>query len=167
MARVKLRRSKPGRRSTSSRNARSNLTVRRQRPTGVKVISIIAFVAAALTFIFGLILFIAGIVGADVLDLAGLEQAVKTGINSDALIATLILASVILAGLVFMIFGVVGYLVARGLWNGRRWARIITLIFMVLSFISSIFSFDIITLIVSGVIIYYLGFNKKAKAYFR
>ncbi len=73
---------------------------------------------------------------------------------------------VVLGG-VMLIMGLFQIFVAWGLWTGRSWAWILALIFSVLGVIFAIISLPngIISLLINGVIIYYL-FTKPVKAFF-
>jgi len=73
----------------------------------------------------------------------------------------------IFLGIVIFLIGLLGVAVAWGLWNFKNWARILTLIFVGLSLLSTILglitAFDfwqLIWVVVDGFIIYVFGFYK-------
>lgn len=122
-------------------------------PTGVKVIAIFYYIGAALFIILGLIsIILAGVIGAIVPFLG------------------------VLSGLIFVIFiatGVFEFFIARGLWKGSDWARILVIAFAGLGIavgLISVITGSAITglfyLIISGAIFYYMIFNEGVKNYF-
>lgn len=73
----------------------------------------------------------------------------------------------IFLGIVIFLIGLLGVAVAWGLWKFKNWARILTLIFVGLSLLSTILglitAFDawqLIWIIVDGFVIYVFGFYK-------
>ena len=80
--------------------------------------------------------------------------------------------------IISLAFAILAFFIAKGLWHGEKWARIIALIFAILGLfwglvwgvgspikIGKITGF--ISLITSGFIAGYLLFNKKAKEFFK
>ncbi len=74
-------------------------------------------------------------------------------------------------GAALIIIGLAYFVVAYGLWQGLKWAWIITLIVTVIAFISGLGSIivgnvgAVIPVIINAIIIYYL-FKPNVKAYF-
>ncbi len=96
--------------------------------------------------------------------------AILGGIGS--LVGGIALVAIIpLLGAALIIIGLVYFGVAYGLWQGLKWAWIITLIVTVLAFISGLGSIIVgnvgaaIPVIINAIIIYYL-FRPNVKAYF-
>ncbi|CAN5733812.1 hypothetical protein BH23THE1_BH23THE1_27910 [soil metagenome] len=96
--------------------------------------------------------------------------AILGGIGS--LVGGIALVAIIpLLGAALIIIGLVYFGVAYGLWQGLKWAWIITLIVTVIAFISGLGSIIVgnvgaaIPLIINAIIIYYL-FRPNVKAYF-
>ncbi len=132
----------------------------RNVPSGVKVVSILFYLGAAFELILAILSFVS--VGF-VAQVPGLETAAFLGAGF------LVVIGVVLVGV-----AVLNFFVARGLWNAKVWARIVALVLMVLSVIGSLFSLalgaiinGIVTLLIAGLIIWYLGFNKDVKIAFR
>jgi hypothetical protein len=77
----------------------------------------------------------------------------------------------LLGGFVLVAVGIASIVMAYGLWKGKRWAWIITLILSVIGVISGIASIaignfgGIVSVIIYGVIIYYL-YRPNVKAFF-
>ncbi|MBX4196621.1 hypothetical protein KW805_03460 [Candidatus Pacearchaeota archaeon] len=133
----------------------------KQAPTGVKIISIIDYIGGGLGILFGILLMF----GSSVLEtlIPGWVSANDGGIFTQMFI---------IFGIIVIIFGVVAILLGRGLWKGKRWARIwnsVFAIFGILGAISNIVSGNfgsIVSLAINGWIAWYLFFNKSAKAFF-
>lgn len=96
--------------------------------------------------------------------------AILGGIGS--LVGGIALVAIIpLLGAALIIIGLVYFGVAYGLWQGLKWAWIITLIVTVIAFISGLGSIIVgnvgaaIPVIINAIIIYYL-FRPNVKAYF-
>ena len=96
--------------------------------------------------------------------------AILGGIGS--LVGGIALVAIIpLLGAALIIIGLAYFGVAYGLWQGLKWAWIITLIVTVIAFISGLGSIIVgnvgasIPVIINAIIIYYL-FRPNVKAYF-
>ena len=70
-------------------------------------------------------------------------------------------------GIIFLLLSLIDYLLGKALWNGKNWARIVMLVLSALGIITSIVPFDLVNIVIGGLIIWYLGFNKTAIAYFK
>lgn len=159
-------------------------------PTGVKVISILNYVGAGLGILFGILMIIAAIVFSQAAfqdeivnnllsDSATLEEFSKAfdmGTSPEELRAGLgtVTSLFIGFGIFLIVLSVVSIIVGIGLWKGRSWARITQIVLGVLGILlsfSSLFAGDIVNsilmIIVYGLIVGYLAFNKEAKAYFK
>jgi hypothetical protein len=128
-------------------------------PAGVKVISVLYYIGAVLSILFGLFFIIFG---------AGFTQAfADLGMATAGLGAYFIIIAIIIIAL-----GILGIFIGRGLWKGQGWARILAIIFAILGFLGAIGSIimgsfaSIINLIIQGWIGGYLLFSKKVKAAF-
>jgi len=82
-----------------------------------------------------------------------------------------------LLAVLFLIFGLIGIFVGIGLWRGKRWARITYITIGSLALLNSVISMiinhsistiimNIIGMILPVLILSYLLFSKKVKAYF-
>lgn len=76
-------------------------------------------------------------------------------------------------GIIFLILGIIDIFAAKGLFRGKNWSRIISIIFMVLGIFGAIYLIfakemisNLFSLIIYGLIIYYLTFNQKVKEFF-
>jgi hypothetical protein len=130
----------------------------KQVPTGVKIISVLYYIGAVASLLFGILM----IVG------AGALGALIENIPFAALFGGLF----VVLGIVMIALAVLSFFIGRGLWKGQKWARIIVIIFAILGLIGAIFNLingqwsSIISLIINGVIGYYLLFSKSVKAAF-
>ncbi len=77
-----------------------------------------------------------------------------------------------IGGLILVALGISSFIVSWGLLKGKRWARTITLIISIIAIIFAIISLvssgdlvHIISVIIYGIIIYYM-FTKKVKLFF-
>ena len=127
-------------------------------PTGVKVISVLYYIGAVLGVLAGIFLILgAGMLGSLV------EQIPLAGLFGGLFVVF---------GIVMIGFGVLGFFVGRGLWNGDAWARIVAIIFAGISVLFALISLiagdfsSIFSLVVNGLIGYYLWFSNEVKAAF-
>jgi hypothetical protein len=99
--------------------------------------------------------------------------SILAGISGIVGIVVGIIASLIIppAGVVGIVIGLIWLGLAWGLWTGKGWAWIITVIIAIISIIFNIFGAvtghvdQIISLIIAAVMLYYL-FRPNVKAYF-
>ena len=134
---------------------------KKNMPTGVKVISILYYIGAVVMLLIGLGLMF----GAELL--ASLVPIDAT---------TMALSSVILVivGALFIPVAVLEFFIARGLWKGQPWARIVAIIFAafgVLGGLSNLISGAIVgaifNIVISGLIGYYLLLTNEVKKAFK
>jgi hypothetical protein len=127
-----------------------------EAPLGVKILSILAYIGAVFTFLAGIfMIFGAGFI----------TRALPAGVTS-MMGSGLVGAGLIFVGILFIGFAILDYFVGKGLWKGQNWARILVLVFAVLGLLSSLMPFSLVSLVIDGAIIWYLGFNKEAVAFF-
>ena len=127
-----------------------------QRPTGITVISILMIIG-------GLILLFTGIAPLVIGPLISIDSDYST--SSLGFLITI-------GGLALVILGIASLIVSWGLLKGKRWARTITLIISIIAIIFAIISLvssgeltHIISIIIYGIIIYYM-FTDKVKLFF-
>ena len=127
-----------------------------QRPTGITVISILMIIG-------GLILLFTGIAPLVIGPLISIDSDYSTG--SLGFLITI-------GGLALVILGIASLIVSWGLLKGKKWARTITLIisfiaiiFAIISLVSSGDLTHVISIIIYGIIIYYM-FTDKVKLFF-
>ncbi len=127
-----------------------------QRPTGITVISILMIIG-------GLILLFTGIAPLVIGPLISIDSDYST--SSLGFLITI-------GGLALVILGIASLIVSWGLLKGKRWARTITLIisfiaiiFAIISLVSSGDLTHVISIIIYGIIIYYM-FTDKVKLFF-
>lgn len=163
-----------GVRKSSVRSTRNRTEAKKNIPLGVKILSILCYIDAALALLFGVFLFVVGL-AAPALISSIKDQIISQGqltAQQVELIASLSAPLLVIISFLIIAFAILDYYIARGLWRGRNWARIVVLVFMVLGFISSLFSLltgnfgRIISLVIYGLVGWYLGFDKNVKRYF-
>jgi hypothetical protein len=134
-------------------------SVSRGRHVGISILAVLAWINSFFTVIFG----IAMLVGS-----AFLSDIIKNFASAEALgwipVGT---AALIFSGIIFILFAVLDFYIARGLWKGQNWARILVIIFISIMALGSIVSLNLVGLIIAAIIIWYLGFYKPAIAWFK
>lgn len=125
-------------------------------PMGVKIIAILGYIGAGLSALLGLILILGG----------GLIGGALSSMPALAFLGSGIM---VVGGIFLLAMAVLGFFVAKGLWNLQNWARIVTIIIAalgVLGGLSSLFSggfgSGLFNIVVDGLIGWYLLFNKEA-----
>lgn len=149
-------------------------------PVGVKTLSILFYISCALSFIFGFIILIVGIIKPDLIssklsDPALVKQFIESGATSQeiASLPQILFMLLIIFGVFLICKAVLDFFIARGLWKKQKWSRIAAIIIGVIVFLASfvnLFQGDlssIISLIVSGVVTGYLLFSEEVKKYFK
>lgn len=131
-------------------------------PTGVKIISILYYIGMGIAVLLGVLLIALifspmGLLGDTIPGMAGF----MTGM-------------LVFMGVLFLAFGVLNFFIARGLWKGQGWSRIIVIIFSALGLLGGIGALamgDFVqgptNIVISGLIGGYLLFSSKAKEFFR
>ena len=127
------------------------------RPTGITILSILMIIGGIILLFTGITpLFLGSIVSVDISD----YQINQLGL----LIA--------IGGLVLVALGIASFIVSWGLLKGKRWARTITLIISIIAIIFAVISLassqdliHIISVIIYGIIIYYM-FTDKVNLFF-
>ncbi len=130
-------------------------------PLGVKIISILTYISAAILLIGGIVL------------IAGSAAIAGFLVQIMPILVSVGASLFIVLGIVLIAFAVLDFFIARGLWKLQNWARIVTIVFSVLGILSAlnvilggqIFN-GLINLIINGVIVWYLGFNARVKQAF-
>ena len=129
-------------------------------PTGVKIVSILYYISMSLGILFAIFLF-AGFAFLSTL------MPFLTTISAIGYILVIFCAIMVLA------FSVFSFLIARGLWKLKNWARMVAIVFAGLGVLGALgsfasgFSFGIvIELLIQAAIGGYLLFSKEAKRAF-
>ncbi|MEK6973997.1 MAG: hypothetical protein AABW41_02055 [Nanoarchaeota archaeon] len=68
-----------------------------------------------------------------------------------------------------IISAIIGFFIANGLSRLKNWARITAIVFAILGLINGLFTLPIgiLNLLISGLILWYLGFNEEVKKAFK
>ncbi len=125
-------------------------------PIGVKLLSIIGYIIAISLFLGFLGIFFGAFFFVSVLPLPAWID-----------FAGWMLASII--GIPLLLLAILTFFVARGLWLGQNWARIVVIILVALELLGGIFALmaggfaSIFVILVDALIIWYLGFNDHVK----
>jgi|Deesub1362B_J571_1020462.scaffolds.fasta_scaffold00005_411 hypothetical protein len=123
------------------------------RPLGVALISIFQILVGLLMILGGIAFIIIGAAMSPFLGLMGMMGFI--GMIGGVI---LLIVSIIILGIITIIIGI-------GMWNGREWARLITLILSVLGLLVSILALPggLVGIIINALIIYYLTRNYVKK----
>lgn len=122
------------------------------RPTGVTIVSVLLGVAGAVHVLFGLAF--ATILGLVLGDMA-----------TDPEVASIIGALGFGIGAVAVALGAALFLVMYGMLTAKSWAWNATRIVVIISIVVGVLSLDIVSLAISGVILFYL-YRPRVKQYF-
>lgn len=151
----------------------------KERPQGVKVLSIFHYVLAGLSLLFGLLFLIGGMGYTALLESGELEQTL-TPEEFAELQAFGDVSSIFYVGVAFcLVFTVLFFLLGRTFWKAQNWGRILALVvyvFVILYFILALFGgislgivstivLSILFILLSVVILWYL-FRKDVIGYF-
>lgn len=143
---------------------------RKEPPTSIRTIAIINFIYSALLILGALFFIVVGIIA-----IAAGPTILGDEILQDAgPLISIAGAFLIVFGLISLGIGILYFFVGKGLWKGKNWARITSIILSIIGVIFTImflvidvtFS-NLVGLIISAGIIYYLGFDEKTKSYFK
>lgn len=154
-----------------------NLTTNTKRPTGVTIIAILIIIGGIVLLIGGL-----SLIGLGALLSISSTETVQTSTGSieSAELAAMGMIPLVL-GTILLIIGIVYLVVSYGLLKGKGWAWIVTVVVtsigLIIQIVSSILAgsitssvvvglgSNIVGIIISGVILYYM-FRPHVKAYF-
>ena len=127
------------------------------RPTGITIIAILMIIG-------GLVLLFTGITPLFIGPLISIDSSSNYQTSALGFL-------IIIGGLTLVVLGLASLIVSWGLLKGKRWARTITLIISIIAIIIAIISLTssrdlthIISVIIYGIIIYYM-FTKKVKLF--
>jgi hypothetical protein len=158
------------------RSSASSPVQRRSRPGGITLLTILQGITSVIMLLGGAALlvlsafFAAG--GWNLIpeeELADAFQQIPWGSTFTSVqffaLTTAFLAGV---GLVLLILSILGFIMTWGLWSGKSWARLITMILAVISIVTGIFSLpgSLISILIEIVILYYLT-RPHIKAYYQ
>ncbi len=123
----------------------------------VKVYSVFSWIAGIAYILMGLALML-------------LNKGISFGFNGFNVSQTLFIA----IGIILVALGAFVILLAINLWKFKNWARItnvvficIGLLFLLLSLITGINASTVVSIIINGVFLYFLAFNKTVIALFK
>ena len=137
----------------------------KQLPTGVKILSILYQIGGIIDLLLGVLLLTIG---------TSLASLVAGSNPLASLFGAIGGAVVIGMGIILLLVGTLAFLIGRGLWNAKNWARIIAAVFAVLGIVGSLSGIaagavipNIVGLAVNGLIGWYLLMNEDVKKVFK
>ena len=139
---------------------------RKARPIGISILTILEAIVSLFTLIagiamIGLATFLAvggwGIIPEQELERALREMPWASGFTGVRFMA-LTTAFLTIMGIVVLAIAVIGFVLAWGLWNGKRWSRTATIVLSALGILLGLFSLpaSLVGILIYAVIIYYL-----------
>ena len=137
----------------------------KSRPTGVTIIAILNIIGGIVMLIGGLVLIAAGTF------IPSLPPSALEGSDLSGVPLGFLGGGAIAVGAFIIALGIVSFIVAYGLMKGLGWAWTVTIVLSIISIISNAISIasgnfgGIVSIIISGVILYYL-YRPHVKAYF-
>jgi hypothetical protein len=137
----------------------------KSRPTGVTIIAILNIIGGIVMLVGGLFLITAGAL------IPSLPPSTFEDSDLSGIPVSLLGGGAIAVGAFTIALGVVSFIVAYGLMKGLGWAWSVTVILSIISIVSNVISIasgnfgGIVSIIISGVILYYL-YRPHVKAYF-
>lgn len=140
------------------------IEAKKKIPLGIKIISTYYIIVASLTIIIGLIAIIFSKTLSTVTIDFG-QNFPKEIVNDPNLF--------LIIGFAFLIVGIVNLILGINLWKLKKWARIVIVIFAIISFIYAFKGLmlgqlsNLFGLIIEGIIAGYLIFSKKANNAFK
>jgi uncharacterized membrane protein (DUF2068 family) len=132
-------------------------------PEGVRIIGVLYFVGALIALVFGALL---------------LSFSDSVSQNSAALVQSGVEipdpSTLIYVGVALLVLSVLEYLIARGLFRLKNWARVVVAVLSVLGVVSAImnlkdgmFASGIFSLVANGLIVWYLMFRAGTRKAFK
>ena len=136
-----------------------NQNMQKEIPLGVKIIAVLNYIGGGVGILGGIFFIIA---------------AFAFGLSQIPFLGSLGTFVFIAAGIIVMGMGVLSIFIGRGLWKGKNWARVVTIIFSIMGVLMVIIYIvmgggiltNIVTLLYSAVVGGYLLFSKKVKLAF-
>lgn len=132
------------------------------RPTGVTIIAVLMVIAGVVMIIAG----ISALAVAPFLPMAIPSQDLPTGLS-----ASILGGMAVGSGAVMLALGIAGLVISYGLFKGRGWAWTAAVVLSIIGIVMSVVAIvtgnfgSIVSLIINGVILYYL-YRPHVKAYF-
>jgi hypothetical protein len=132
------------------------------RPTGVTIIAVLMVIAGVVMIIAG----ISALAVAPFLPMAIPSQDLPTGLS-----ASMLGGMAVGSGAVMLALGIAGLVISYGLFKGRGWAWTAAVVLSIIGVVMSVVAIvtgnfgSIVSLIINGVILYYL-YRPHVKAYF-
>lgn len=144
-------------------------------PLGLKILVILDYIGSALAILGGIVFILFSFFADSIFQSQEvIQELANKGISAEEMqVAISNLPTLMITfGILFLIVGIINIFIARGLWKGKNWARIITLIFSSLGIVMGLLNLfmgnfiSLVGLIINGIVAWYLGFNKNIKNYF-
>ena len=137
-------------------------------PLGVKIISILYYIGAAIFVFAGLLLIVFGVLFLINSSLIISTESLPEFISS----ASNVSFAILLMGIIICLVAILEFFIARGLFKGKLWTKVLVVVFSIVGVITgllSVFSRNfsgIINILFSGLVGGYLLFGTSSKLFF-
>jgi hypothetical protein len=145
---------------------------REKAPLGVRIISVLYYIGAALSWVSALMFLVVGVLVLINPQITARFQNLMTDLSTTFGLSSMIGPFLLIFGIILIAVGVLDFFIARGLVRKIRWTRILVIALSVVGFLSSLISLiggdfgQVFGLVISGVIGWYLWFSKQAKNFY-
>lgn len=148
---------------------------KREVPSFIKLLAILNYIGAGIFSLFAPLLIFLGVIAifSPPKNIILPSDASPQIIAATELFAKLLGPGLIFIGLILLAFALLVFFIARGLWKGKNWARIIAIILACLAIAYAIWVISVgqifmggFTIIINGLIAGYLLFNKNVREAF-
>lgn len=126
-----------------------------ERPVGITILAILGYIGAGIFLLVALLTLFLGPTIASFLQ--------------NTISAAILAAGSIFLAIFLLITATLEFFIARGLWKGQKWAKIVTIVFASLGVLGALWNLPetLFSLIFNGFVIWYLGFRQEVKDFFR
>ncbi len=156
----------PSKKTNTRSTKRGSARTTKKAPRAVKVIAILAYIAAALWILGGVIF-----IGASSFISSGLNDL--AAMDHQPMLPEITPTIVLLFGCILLLGGLLGILIGRNLWRGKQWARIIVIIITLCGTLNAFLAIAhgnylaIPKLLLDGFIAGYLLLDNDVKKFFK
>ena len=125
------------------------------RPLGVAILSVLSIIGGIIYVVGGVVLFS---LGGFLISFFLIEGNVSSMNGIPFTFMGLLQGLMMVVSIIVIIIGIMAILVGYGLWTGKEWARILTIVFSIFGIIFGIFTLPtgIIVILIDVIIIWYL-----------
>jgi hypothetical protein len=149
----------------------SKIRMQKSRPEAIMIVFILAIINGIILLVVGILALysVPSIITSEIDTISNLTDANELNPETRSLLVSTILNVVYVVAIISVTLGLAWFGLAWGLFTNEIWAWLITVILSIITLVFSIFSIvtivNITTLIISGVVLYYM-YRPHVKSYF-